>query len=421
MAAIGPSASPPGLPTPIAPHVAGLPGGGALPGRAAPACAHPGEAPLARAPPGEASARSTPPIAGAEDPGAFLRPGSELRPASEQLKIGFSSSLPRQMKWLPKEMDPNSGCRVVIKVPAYVELPCEDYHVTENLKFVVDKDTVNWIDFVADLKSKIKHGKEQELHVYFLDKSSQEKVEITSDSDLLNAFSQYWDIRRLTLEAIVHDIDELDNAIVPCTSSVVETTPTKEQPRTITTTMIDEEVQEEQVDELELLGPNYEPEYVGMDDEGMYLSGNDDDNVAAQTYVAPNDVAIVPNVVIEKEDGCRREEEDIDDADWEGTEDDNIVIPIAMHDKKNPVMKVDTKFCNIHDFRLAICQYAIKKEFEFNLDKSEPGRFRAHCVAEGCKWYIYTKAMMDKTTFQVQRHRVKHTCASTMMLSLVVT
>ncbi|AQL01597.1 hypothetical protein ZEAMMB73_Zm00001d045114 [Zea mays] len=73
----------------------------------------------------------------------------------------FRYDVPRPMKWIPTGMDPNSACRVIVKVPAYVELPYQEYHVTENLKFVVDKDTTNWMDFLADLKLKIKHGKEQ--------------------------------------------------------------------------------------------------------------------------------------------------------------------------------------------------------------------------------------------------------------------
>jgi hypothetical protein len=297
-------------------------------------------------------------------------------------------------------MDPNSACRVIVKVPAYVELPYQEYHVTENLKFVVDKDTTNWMDFLADLKLKIKHGKEQVLHVSFMDKNSQKYVEIASDNGLINAFSQYWDIRRLTLEAIVYDPDEIENAIILCTSLAEGTSSNQEQCNVTPTPIVEEDDVEEHVDELQLLGPNYEPEYVGVDDEAIYLDDNVAKGVANQSSIEPHiDVAIVPNVVVGNDEDDR--EEDTDDADWEGTEDDNVIIPVVVHDNENPVMKVGTTFSNIHEFRLAICQYAIKKEFEFNIDKSEPRRFRAHCAAEGCRWYIYARPMMDKTTFQV--------------------
>ncbi|KAK3164425.1 hypothetical protein QOZ80_1AG0017910 [Eleusine coracana subsp. coracana] len=291
-------------------------------------------------------------------------------------------------------MDPNSACRVVVKVPAYVELPVEDYHVTENLKLVIDKDSTNWVDFLAYLEAKIKHGKEQELHVSFLDRSRQEYVEIAFDSALLNAFSQYWDVRKLPLQAIVHDLDEPETCVVPCAPSIAAAAPSQEVPTT-NVDELEEEEEEEEVDELELLGPNYVPDYVGVDDESLFL-GEKDDAAAATPCI---DVAVVPSVVVEEEGVREKEDEVIDDAEWEGTEDDNAVIPIVVHDKENSVMKFGTTFSNIHEFRIAICQYAIKKEFEFNTDKSEPRRFRAHCVAKGCKWYIYAKPMMDNTTF----------------------
>nr|AAG59656.1 putative mutator transposable element [Oryza sativa Japonica Group]AAK50596.1 hypothetical protein [Oryza sativa Japonica Group] len=47
-------------------------------------------------------------------------------------------------KWIPKGMDPNSACRVVVRVVAYVEYMdngSQDYHVSSSYKWVVDKDT----------------------------------------------------------------------------------------------------------------------------------------------------------------------------------------------------------------------------------------------------------------------------------------
>jgi hypothetical protein len=55
------------------------------------------------------------------------------------------AAAPPMPKWIPKGMDPNSACRVVVRVVAYVEYMdngSQDYHVSSSHKWVVDKDTV---------------------------------------------------------------------------------------------------------------------------------------------------------------------------------------------------------------------------------------------------------------------------------------
>ncbi|CAL4948880.1 unnamed protein product [Urochloa decumbens] len=87
-----------------------------------------------------------------------------------------SMDLPKKLNlsWVPAGMDRSSACRVAVQIPAYVELPCEEYHVTSNIKLIIDKDTTNWVDFLAELDAEVKHGKRQELHVSFWDKARNE-------------------------------------------------------------------------------------------------------------------------------------------------------------------------------------------------------------------------------------------------------
>lgn len=87
-----------------------------------------------------------------------------------------------------------------------MEQPDNIYHVTSNNRIIIDKDTTNWVDFLAGLDAMVKHGEQQELHVSFLDKTCNEYVQIASDAALLEAFSQYWEIRKLPLQVIVHDL-----------------------------------------------------------------------------------------------------------------------------------------------------------------------------------------------------------------------
>jgi hypothetical protein len=74
---------------------------------------------------------------------------------------------------------------------------------------------------------------------------------------------------------------------------------------------------------------------------------------------------------------------------------DGVVIPtshvvpceiVISYDKNNPSMEVGTVYPNMDEFRLAVRQYAINKEFNLGVEKSYRTRYRAHCKSgdEGC-------------------------------------
>jgi hypothetical protein len=74
----------------------------------------------------------------------------------------------------------------------------------------------------------------------------------------------------------------------------------------------------------------------------------------------------------------------------EGTEDDlmlkNDHIPeeIRMeYDKDNPSMDVGTVYPTMDDFRLAVRQYAINKEFELGIQATSKTRYRGYCNLQG--------------------------------------
>jgi hypothetical protein len=56
------------------------------------------------------------------------------------------------------------------------------------------------------------------------------------------------------------------------------------------------------------------------------------------------------------------------------------------------------------EFRLALSQNVIKHEFEFNIEKSDPGRVRVYCSRkkdEGRRWRLHARTMKDKITIKV--------------------
>ena len=70
------------------------------------------------------------------------------------------------------------------------------------------------IDLMKDLDDEIIRGSAQELTVTFWDKRVGRDVEISSDAVLLEAFNQYWDVRKLPLQVTVSE------DIMPCTQIV---------------------------------------------------------------------------------------------------------------------------------------------------------------------------------------------------------
>ena len=63
-------------------------------------------------------------------------------------------------------------------------------------------------------------------------------------------------------------------------------------------------------------------------------------------------------------------------------------------------MSVGSVYPNMKQFKLALNQHAIKHEFEYLTEKSDPGRVRAYCskkVQEGCRWRLHARTKEDKS------------------------
>jgi hypothetical protein len=81
-------------------------------------------------------------------------------------------------------------------------------------------------------------------------------------------------------------------------------------------------------------------------------------------------------------------------------------------------MEVGTMYPNMDEFRLAVRQYAINKEFNLGVDKSCRTRYRAYCKSgdEGgpCPWRINGNKQKGQLTVEVNIENftcfVNYTC-----------
>ncbi|WVZ90494.1 LOW QUALITY PROTEIN: hypothetical protein U9M48_036792 [Paspalum notatum var. saurae] len=126
--------------------------------------------------------------------------------------------------------------------------------------------------------------------------------------------------------------------------------------------------------------------------------------------------------VPENDSDDESEDGDDDDEEDELEEDEDLVGHEATHtpnvdyDKEDPPMIEGSTYPTMKEFKIALCMYAIKGEFEFNTAKSGKHRFRAYCSrkhVDKCSWRIYASSTVDRSSVVVRKNPCDHTCFST--------
>ena len=109
---------------------------------------------------------------------------------------------------------------------------------------------------------------------------------------------------------------------------------------------------------------------------------------------------------IEAEDDSEDEFDDNteDDSEEEVYEEVNP-HPILDFDQEDPPMEARSTYRHMSEFKLALCQHAIKHEFGFKTEKSSRRRFRAYYarkVEDNCPCRLHASTMVDKCTVMVR-------------------
>ncbi|EEE69430.1 hypothetical protein OsJ_28815 [Oryza sativa Japonica Group] len=286
---------------------------------------------------------------------------------------------PENPKWLPKGMDPNSACRVVINVVAYVEYMdngSQDYHVSSVIKWVVDKDVTCWIDFMKDL----------------------------DDETIREALNQYWDVRKLTVQVTVSEGGMPCTQIVSCVeeaSTVVPLSvilPTQESQAKNVPTKKHRKAKDKGSDHA-IPNPNPwgefdEVEYVGVSDEKENYNDLVSDDEANDPEYTPED------------DGDEENDEPVDDLEVNDNRGCESLIHIT--DVENPRIEVGVTFEDGLCFKRCMRQYDVLKEVELAVPYSEATRYRAYCKAKRCRWRIHASRLLDGQTWQIKKMPYKH-------------
>ncbi|KAJ1253660.1 hypothetical protein BS78_K213600 [Paspalum vaginatum] len=230
---------------------------------------------------------------------------------------------------------------------------------------VVDADICNLKDFVDEIVEKYPPRYNENVTVAYYDHSSAFYMEVKSDQDILEMFAKHVDTKVVDMSIAytlpsetpqwpIVSSKSVDNQCTEATTSqVTEATSSQPiQPIQPSICQLD--------DDNYLLNPEPENEFVGVDEEALYLSNTSKSGVS-------------------HEDGTSKSVSE-SDSDEDYDEEDGLVgkdptPPIVVsYDKEDPLMVVGSTYPNWTKFKLALFQHAIKHEFEYDTEKSDRRR-----------------------------------------------
>jgi hypothetical protein len=144
-------------------------------------------------------------------------------------------------------------------------------------------------------------------------------------------------------------------------------------------------------------GEYEDDEPVGCNGESTYL-GEENDDSKPQNNVEPEVVAKrVPLGTLDVDNTYDPQHVKGDDESLLA----NNVPPTYIHDKNNPRIEVGATFPDSQAFKVALRQVAIREDWSFDTDYSDPERFRAKCKDKDCPWRIHASKIKNTKTFMV--------------------
>ncbi|CAN6192258.1 unnamed protein product [Urochloa humidicola] len=290
-------------------------------------------------------------------------------------------------------MDCSSACRIDVRVADYVEV-CDDgrqlFHQAHDFQLVVDRDTTNLKDISDEITLKVNHGSHQGITLTFWNKHILAYSIIHSDSQLMDGFDLYWDIRRLPLIVTIYDTvpaasqqqttlssdDHLElvschiPSILPDPNTAL-VHPTSEHEASqydgLTVTKSSKVKKRKELEEDEEPWIDDDEEYVGLNDEAPYMSDVEHPHMSDVEHPHMSDV--------EGQEASLSSDEDHNEE-GELVVDDSVGCETIEHvtNLENPSIAVGVTFEDGDIFKRAIRQYAVLNEFEIAAPYNESTR-----------------------------------------------
>ena len=150
-------------------------------------------------------------------------------------------------------------------------------------------------------------------------------------------------------------------------------------------------------------------EHVGVDEEGLYIDlgpqyspppPNPQSQGGSKEWEGESSGADESSKTDSDDESSDDEVEDIDDM-IKDKEPEHM--PDVDYDKKDPPMLVGTVYSDMDAFKIALATHAVKHEFNYDIEKSDTGRYRVNCSqqSEGYRWILHTSTLRDGHTIKV--------------------
>jgi hypothetical protein len=283
---------------------------------------------------------------------------------------------------------------------------------------VVDADVTNFTDLVTEVVNTYPHEYGHKVSLFYFCIERQLNIQVRNDQDLVDMFAKHKASKRCFLTFAYHSptTEPPEIAAWDFSSSwesiEIPVTPSMPCPTIAPPSQSQSQSQTADDDEY-LANPNPSNEHVGVDDEGLYL------DLGPQQPPPPRKTLFQSSSKQRDVEGsdadtyCETESDDESDSDvdYDIEDVDEIIkdsepdrMPDAEYDKKDPPMTVGTVYRDMNAFKLALASHAIKREFLYDIEKSDTGRYRVYCCGsiEGCKWRLHASVMKDGQSVKVQ-------------------
>ncbi|KAM0838195.1 hypothetical protein ACQ4PT_061129 [Festuca glaucescens] len=263
---------------------------------------------------------------------------------------------------------------------------------------VIDSDLTNYKDLVQSIVEEYPPCYLEVAHLQYYDDVLKTFPEIKSDQELMFMFEKHSETKFVHMFVAYCDPSEPYEPITEhCTDMHVQPNNSAEHD-----------------DDSYLRNPIPENEHVGIDEENIYL----------EKEPIPLNMVLFSGKEKEKDKGYVPEDESEDESEGENeaeVEDEEEVHEAdhaqnVEYDKEDPPMTVGSTYPNMDEFKLALRQHAVKREFEYNTEKSAPRRFRCYCKRrdeDDCPWRIHASTTDDMQTVVVRKNPYDHDCSST--------
>ncbi|KAK1607879.1 hypothetical protein QYE76_031552 [Lolium multiflorum] len=278
--------------------------------------------------------------------------------------------------WIPSGIDPALAFRLVVRLDSSFTRDSKRYKNGFYFPAVV-ATTISLRDLKANIYDKYTWSSRDAVHFEYFNSTEGRFVPLISDDDLgilfaLNASCRFGKIR-------IH-VDRGQASSLIWWSGIISV---------VAALLVDIEDQSPQDDEDELMFPELVDRCSKQAMEDQYME----------------DIAFGARFDDTDDEEKNENNDSLVLADYEGDD-----LPTIEWNREDPQLAEGTVFQTMMDCRNAITTYCILSKNNYEVIKSEPGRFTVKCPYKRCRWRLHASTMRRSSLVQIKKNKEIHRC-----------